>query len=86
MKEKLKFQIISAKLDAAELILNRTAIYEPYISNQEFLKIVGMLDRDAQTIRGLNHLPFVKTNGTILYKLSDVKDYVSRVYGPKTSK
>ena len=82
----LKFQLITAKLQAVELILKRTVLYDPYISNQEFQFLIDIKDRDAQTLRRLKYLPFKKIDGTILYKLSDVRDYVNRVYGPKTTK
>lgn len=79
------YKTIISKLDFAEIILKRTSVCDFHITNQEFCKLLEITDRDAQSIRSLNLIPFKYVGSIIVYLLDDIRDYVNRVYVPKSS-
>ncbi len=79
------FNLITAKLDFAETILKRTAVFNPYITNQEFMKLLNLTDQDAQSIRQRKLIPFQHIDNIIAYKLLDVRTYVNSFYGSNNS-
>lgn len=76
-------QLIIAKLDFAQIILSRTSICDIHVTNQEFCKLLNIIDYEAQSIRHLKLIKYKRAGSIIVYSLDAVRDYVNLVYGPR---
>jgi len=77
------YELMLAKLNFAETVLKSIHNPIPYISNQDLRKLLNITDWDAQVIRSLDLLKFKRIKKSIIYKISDVRNYIIKTYGPK---
>ena len=77
-----ELQEVVDRLDKIENILKnkQEKVEEPFLDNQEFLQLMNISKRTAQTWRDEGIIPFSQIGSKIYYKMSDVKNLLDNHY------
>lgn len=93
MKESLKvvnrnYDRVLKQLDELNetLKLNSLKFDDPVITNSQFLKLMGISIKTAQTWRDLNIINFSQVNNKIFYRKSDIIDMLNKHYVKSSNK
>lgn len=74
-----RFDLLDEKLE--QLIKKKTCLDgEDLLDNQDLLQVLKISYRTLQRFRSSGDLPYVKMNGKIYYKLSDVNRFIREVF------
>ncbi len=72
---------ILAILDFTDIVLKRCTLHAPYLSNQEFIRLLGISDQEAQKIRRKELIKYEWFENIIVYRLQDVRSYILSKFG-----
>ncbi len=77
-----ELQEVVDRLDKIEYILKakQEKVEDPFLDSQEFLQLMNISKRTAQTWRDEAIVPFSQIGSKIYYKMSDVKQLLDRHY------
>lgn len=77
-----ELQEVVDRLDKIEKILKtkQEKIEDPFLDSQEFLQLMNISKRTAQTWRDDGVIPFSQIGSKIYYKMSDVKELLDKHY------
>ena len=77
-----ELQEVVDRLDKIEKILKtkQEKIEDPFLDSQEFLQLMNISKRTAQTWRDDGVIPFSQIGSKIYYKMSDVKELLDNHY------
>lgn len=84
---KTEFKEIKDSLEEMkEYLKNITSPAEHFIDNDEFIKLMGISSRTAQTWRLENKIGFSQNGKKIYYRMYDVEEFLSKHYKPAAAK
>jgi flagellar biosynthesis/type III secretory pathway chaperone len=79
-----QYQEIIQKLDElkSQLAANKNSVEVQFIDNQQFIKLMSVSKRTAQTWRDEGIISFSQVGSKIYYRMSDVKKMLDSNYKP----
>lgn len=83
-----QFDTIINRIDdlKSEIKGNSKSINDDFVDNVDFIKLMNISKRTAQTWRDEGKIAFSQVGGKIYYKMSDVQDLLQHNYNPSFKK
>lgn len=83
-----QFDTIINRIDdlKSEIKGNSKSINDDFVDNVDFIKLMNISKRTAQTWRDEGKIAFSQVGGKIYYKMSDVQDLLQHNYNPTFKK
>lgn len=83
-----QFDTIINRIDdlKSEIKGNSKSVNDEFVDNVDFIKLMNISKRTAQTWRDEGKIAFSQVGGKIYYKMSDVQDLLQHNYNPTFKK